>query len=135
MTEEKPDGPESPAKRWLEAAAALIGGLLAIATLGIIIWDGLEGEDAPPFVLVESRGVHADEAGFVLEVRATNRGDRAAAQVVVEGELKRGEESVATSETTFDYVPSRSHRDGGLFFAEDPRGFAVLLRAKGYVDP
>jgi uncharacterized protein (TIGR02588 family) len=42
---------------------------------------------------------------------------------------------VETSETTFDYVPSRSQREGGLVFTADPRGYALTLQAKGYIEP
>lgn len=135
MAEEKQHSEESPAKRRLEAAAAFVGAALALGTLAIIAWDGFTDTGGPPIIEVQTIGVHKHSGGFVLELAAINRGDAVAAQVVVEGELKRGSEIVAASETTFDYLPSHSRRRGGLFFAEDPAAFEVTLRAKGYVDP
>jgi len=135
MAQEKAGREDSRGKLWLEGIAASLGALLALGTIGIILWDEWRGEGLPPDVTVEARGVQEGRGGFMLKVLADNHGDRTAAQVVVEGQLRRGGEVVATSETTFDYVPSHSHREGGLFFAEDPRGFEVQLRAKGYVDP
>ena len=81
----------------------------------------MTGGDAPPMVTVEALAIHAHDDGYVLEILALNKGGETAAQVVVEGELRRGGESVATSQTTFDYVPRQSQRRGGLFFSENPQ--------------
>ena len=123
------------AKRILEAIAGGIGAFLALATIGIIVWDGMSGGDAPPIVIVEAGAVHEHENGFVLELSAFNSGDATAAEVAVEGTLSREGEIVETSETTFDYLPSGSRRRGGLFFQADPRTHDVAVKAKGYVDP
>jgi uncharacterized protein (TIGR02588 family) len=134
---QKPHGQrqESEAKRRLETIAAVFGAVVALGTLGLIVWDGWTAGDAPPFVTVDSLRVHEQEGGFVLEILASNRGGEAAAQVLVEGELHDAGRVVETSETTFDYVPRQSERRGGLFFREDPRTHEVRLRALGYVDP
>ena len=39
------------------------------------------------------------------------------------------------SEVTLDYLPPRSDREGGLFFAHDPRAGDLQLRAKGFARP
>lgn len=126
---------ESAAKRRLEAFASVIGALLAMATLGIIVWDGIKDEGRPALVTVTADEVHEHEGGFVLEVVASNSGDETAADLLVEGSLKQGDQVVETSEATFDYVPSRSQRRGGLTFENDPRLFELKLQAKGYVEP
>lgn len=126
---------ESPAKRRLEASCAVLGAVLAAATLGIILWDGGTDEDLPPDIVLEALKVSQISAGFVLELSAENRGNRTAAQVLVEGALTRAGEQVETAETTFDYVPTQSRRTGGLFFKQDPRLYDVELRAKGFADP
>ena len=43
--------------------------------------------------------------------------------------------TIETSDTTLDYLPGRSEREGGLFFSRDPRGFDLRLRPKGYMKP
>jgi uncharacterized protein (TIGR02588 family) len=113
----------------------IAGAVLALGTIGIILWDGIAGRDTAPFVVVEAQSVTERDGGFVLVVQASNRGGRTAAGVVVEGELRDGGQVIATGETTFDYVPGRSSREGGLFFAQDPRSFDLRLRALGYIDP
>jgi len=135
MADRKTPEPETKAKKTLEAIAAAIGGLLAIATLSIIAWDGMRGGDTPPFVTVQALNVHAQDGGFVLEILAVNSGDQTAAGVTVEGVLSQAGAAPETSETTFDFVPRRSQSRGGLFFAADPRVHDVTLRAKGYAAP
>jgi uncharacterized protein (TIGR02588 family) len=126
---------DEDAKRVLEAIAACVGAFLALATIGIIVWDGISADGTPPIVTVESGAVHAHTNGFVLEISASNSGDATAAEVAVEGTLSREGEIVETSETTFGYLPSGSRSHGGLFFQADPRAHDVAVRAKGYVDP
>jgi uncharacterized protein (TIGR02588 family) len=126
---------ETRAKRVLEALAALLGALLIAVTLGVILWDGLTSSNRPPFVAVEAGAVVTYPGGFVLAITARNEGDSTAADVLVEGELKRGQEVVESSEATFDYLPSRSSREGGLFFRQDPRHLELELSAKGYMEP
>ena len=97
---------ESEAKRRLEAAAACIGAALALATLG----DHRLGRHDrwrtrrrwSPSRRSQSIRTTTDTCSEML---ARNKGGATAAQVVVEGELRRGGESVETSQTTFDYVP------------------------------
>ena len=127
--------PESPAKRRLEAIAAVIGAVLALATLGIIVWDGISDQGRPALVTLRAGTVTEHEAGYVVEVVAENSGDATAAALLVEGSLRQGDRVVETSETTFDYVPSRSQREGGLVFTADPRAYALTLQAKGYIEP
>jgi uncharacterized protein (TIGR02588 family) len=126
---------EDPLKRRLETIAAIIGAVLAMATLGVIVWDGIRGSDAPATISVEAVNTHAHAGGYVLEIRAINNGDRTATGIVVEGELLDGEEVAATSTTTFDFVPARSRHQGALFFPVDPETHEIRLRAHGYSDP
>jgi uncharacterized protein (TIGR02588 family) len=128
--------PESDStKRTAEAIAGFIGAVIALVTIAIIAWDGFNDDGIPPIVVAEPGEVHPHDGGFLLGLSVFNRGDAAAAQVVVEGTLARGDEILETSEITFDYVPSGARRNGGLYFTADPRTHDVAVRAKGYVDP
>jgi uncharacterized protein (TIGR02588 family) len=135
MADPRDTARDSRGKLWLEGIAAALGALLTLGTLGVILWDEWRSSGRPAFVAVDVRSVTEAEGGFVMELRAENRGDRTAAEVLVRGELRRGDEVVETSEATFDYVPRHSHRDGGLFFTHDPRNLEIEVRALGYVDP
>ncbi|MGH6924285.1 MAG: hypothetical protein ACRED5_11160 [Propylenella sp.] len=126
---------EEREKRRLEAIAGALGAALALGTIGIIAWEAVSGDSAPPVLVVEALGVRPSDDGFLLEVRVSNRGDETAAQAVIEGTLSEDGQVVETSEATFDYVAEGSTRRGGLFFAKDPRTFEIALRAKGYARP
>jgi uncharacterized protein (TIGR02588 family) len=71
----------------------------------------------------------------VVEFRAINAGAKAAAELLIEGELEGPDGPIETAEATIDYLPPRSEREGGLIFSRDPRKHELHLRAKGYVDP
>jgi uncharacterized protein (TIGR02588 family) len=70
-----------------------------------------------------------------VQFRALNEGGATAAQLMIEGELSGPDGPIETSEATLDYLPPRSGRQGGLFFARDPRGLDLQLRARGYAKP
>jgi uncharacterized protein (TIGR02588 family) len=81
----------------------------------------------------------AVESGYLVEIRARNEGGSTATTVEVEGTLKSNDDSqaeaVETSSTTFDYIPSHSIRQGGLFFQENPEQYHLEVQAKGYSKP
>ena len=126
---------EDPAKRRLEAIAAAIGALIAVATLAVILWDGFAKRAGYAHILVEAGEIAPYPGGYILAVTARNEGDATAAAVAIVGELKRGDEVLESSEIAFDYVASRSERRGGMFFSQNPAGVEVELRAVGYSDP
>jgi uncharacterized protein (TIGR02588 family) len=121
-----------PATEWLVAA---LGAVLVAGTIGCLVWLALGRDEAPPDLRVVAGAVHALEGGWLVEFRAINAGARAAAGLLVEGELAGPDGPLETSEATIDYLPPRSTREGGLIFRRDPRRHELRLRAKGYVDP
>ena len=64
---------------------------------------------------------------------ARNTGGEAAAELGVEGSAQIGG-TVETSDTTFDFLPPDSVREGGLFFSGDPRG-SLTLRVLATASP
>ncbi|HST37235.1 MAG TPA: hypothetical protein VLK25_11470 [Allosphingosinicella sp.] len=114
----------------LEWIAAALGLVLTLGVMAVIARDAFNGSAAmTPDIAVSVLRVRPVSAGYVVEFEAANRAPVTAAQVTVEGALPGGE----TSTATIDYIPGRSQRRGGLFFATEPRGLTV--RALGYQDP
>ncbi len=126
---------EEREKRLLEAIAAALGAVVALGTIGVIVWDAATGDGRPPIIRVEPLGVEQHGDRFVVEILVSNEGDATASQVTVEGTLSRNGEAAETSDATFDYVAKHSRRRGGLFFSQDPGALELKVRAKGYVDP
>jgi uncharacterized protein (TIGR02588 family) len=53
----------------------------------------------------------------------------------VQGDLRSESGTVETSEMTFQHLPARSERKGGLFFTRDPRALRLTVSARGYEHP
>lgn len=134
--EEKGKGAPAPLP-WPERAAGILGLLLLLSALGMLLYQGLFQEEMPPDIAVEAEAVTrlASGDGFLVAVRARNRGGQTATAVQVRGELREGERVVESSSFQFDYVPDHSERRGGLFFRHDPGALRLELRATGYAEP
>jgi uncharacterized protein (TIGR02588 family) len=125
-------GHDIPPAEWV---AGIVGFALTSATLVFLLYRGLTDGPALPDIVVEAEQVVEVSQGYMVPIRAVNRGSRTAADVKIEGELSSGGAVHETAETTFDYVPSRSERRGGLFFSKDPRQGQLTLRPKGFETP
>lgn len=123
----------APLLEWISAA---IGLALTLAIVVLIGKESVNGETTePPAIEVRAGRITAMPAGFIVEVTAVNHSGGSAAAVEVEGALMQGAAPVETSSLTFDYVPGRAERKGGLFFTQDPRRHRLQLRALGYQEP
>ena len=130
--EDAQHAPDIPRFEWIFAA---IGFTLVAGTIAFIAWEGYTDEGSPPQMTFQVQSVVEVPEGWLVELRAMNRGDKTAADVLVEGELHGPSGSVETSETSFQYLPPRSSRSGGLYFRNDPRKLELSIRAKGYESP
>ena len=113
----------------------LLGLVLVLGSIGLALYEAVVGDSSPPNVTVKVEGIIPAQNGFLVEFRVLNEGGTTAAGLTVEGELRNGTEILETSDTTIEYVPSRSERTGGLFFTQDPGQYELELRAKGYETP
>lgn len=122
----------TPVLEWIAAGV----GLVALAgAIGMVASAALGPDRSAPAVVVERLSVVETDAGYLVRIRAVNRGGSAAAQVVVDGKLDTGSGEPETAEATFDFIADHSSRDGGLYFEGDPRTGTLVLRAKGYTAP
>ena len=131
---EKDQGKLKEAPLWMWGIA-LLGLALVLGSIVFMLYEAAAGDSSPPDVTVQLDSIRPTQNGFLIEFRAINQGGTTAAGLTVEGELRKGTESVETSNTTIEYVPSHSERRGGLFFKSDPRQYELQLRAKGYEKP
>jgi uncharacterized protein (TIGR02588 family) len=121
---------------WWMWGIAGIGACLVLGVLGYTAYEGATTGSTPPSVVLHIEDVqHQKSGGYLVRVRAVNEGGSTAAELKVEGALRRDGRTVEVSDTTFDYVPANSYRRGGLFFRQDPRSAEIELRAVGYSDP
>lgn len=116
----------------LEWAVAGLGLVLVVGAVGFTLFE-TTASDAPPDVQLHILDVTASSGGYLVRIEARNAGSEAAAELGVEGSAQIGG-TVETSDTTFDFLPPDSVREGGLFFSGDPRG-SLTLRVLGYREP
>jgi uncharacterized protein (TIGR02588 family) len=114
---------------------ALFGLALVLGSIVFMLYEATAGDSSPPDVSVRVDSILPTRHGFLVEIRVVNEGGSTAEGLTVEGELRNGSESVEISNTTIEYVPSHSEREGGLFFTVDPRQYELQLRAQGYEKP
>jgi uncharacterized protein (TIGR02588 family) len=114
---------------------ALLGLAMVVGSIGFMLYEAVAGDMSPPDVTVGIDVVLPTRNGYLVRFRAVNEGGTTAEGVTIEGELSNGTESVETSNTTIEYVPSHSEREGGLYFTLDPKQYELRLRAKGYENP
>jgi uncharacterized protein (TIGR02588 family) len=118
-----------------EWAFGIAGFILVGATVVFLGYRAFAGAQGPPDIAVRAESVVAVEGGYLVPISAVNKGDIPAANVTVQGALKSESATVETSEMTFQYLPGRSERKGGLFFGQDPRRLKLVVRARGYEKP
>lgn len=114
---------------------ALLGLAMVVGSIGFMLYEAVAGDMSPPDVAVRIDVVLPTRNGYLVRFRAVNEGGTTAEGVTIEGELRNGTGSVETSNTTIEYVPSHSEREGGLYFTLDPKQYELRLRAKGYEKP
>ena len=130
-----PDANSADIIPFWEWIVAYIGLALVLGSIGFMLYQAIAGDPSPPQVVVRTETVRALNHGYLVQIRAINEGGSAAANVSVEGMLTDHNGPVEVSQTTLDYVPARSYRQGGLFFTHDPQRFRLQLRAVGYTEP
>lgn len=130
--QEGQSAPDIPRMEWF---VALLGLTLVVLTVGWIIWRGLTRESAPPQVALQVQSVVEIGNGYLVHLQAINQGGKTAADVKVAGTLSNARGQIETAEMTFKFLPPGSPKQGGLFFAHDPRTLKLELNAQGYEAP
>jgi uncharacterized protein (TIGR02588 family) len=113
----------------------LFGLALVLGSIVFMLYEALTGDTSLPDVTVQVESIEPSSSGFLVTFRAMNEGGSTAAGLTIEGTVRNGTESIETSTTTIEYLPSHSERKGGLFFTVDPRQYDLQLRAAGYEEP
>ncbi|MGI8639900.1 MAG: TIGR02588 family protein [Pyrinomonadaceae bacterium] len=140
MAEEKSENKEenqerhkkTPVWEWIVAAVGLI---LVVGSLGLTLYRAVIEESTPPILAISVEEIVPTPNGYLVKFRVKNTGNQTAAALTIEGELKRGAESVETSTASLAYAPANSEREGGLFFTKNPNEFELNIRALGYEKP
>lgn len=121
-----------PIWEWIIAGVGLI---LVAGAVGIALYRAITEKLTPPMLSINVEAISPVENGFLVNFKVRNTGNQTAAGLTIEGQLKNGSEAIETSSATLRYAPANSEREGGLFFAHDPRQYQLGIRATGYEEP
>ena len=127
-----------PASEW---AIATLGFILVCGTVLYLIAQALSGTESPPIIQsIVEEVEQISENQFLVTIKVNNQGSFSfrsvlAGALLLSGTLFDGETEIESSEVTFDYVPSSSSRQGGLYFSHNPDDFRLELHAVGYQTP
>ena len=122
----------TPVSEWIFAGVGLI---LVVGVVGFLMYQAVTENPSSPDVTVQVESVITLRSGYLVKIKITNHGDATAAGLIVEGELRKGEEQIELSRTEIDYAPAHAEKRGGLFFSQDPRRGELRVRALGYEEP
>lgn len=123
---------KTPIWEWIIAAVGLI---LVVGAIGMTLYRAVTEQSTPPMIEISVEAIVPMSNGYLVEFRVKNTGNQTAAALTIEGELKRGAESVESSTASLAYAPANSQREGGLFFTKNPNEFELNIRALGYEKP
>jgi uncharacterized protein (TIGR02588 family) len=126
------EGNGRPALEWI---VGILSAMAVCAIIGFLAYEAMFGDTQPPALIATVDGLENVEGGTLVFVALANRGDQAAAGVIVEATIGTGDAAVSR-ELTFDYVPSRAV-ERGAFMIEQGEVAArdVRLTVHGFVEP
>lgn len=126
----KPTPRKEPSKPpVLEWVTASLGLLIVGTAFGLNLILALDGSERPPDLKLSAGEARRTDAGWVIEVEASNHGDETAAAVHIEGRL-----GTETANAELDYVPAHGEATISLRFDRDP-GSGLELAVLGWSEP
>jgi len=128
-TPPKPAPKQPDRSAWLEWIIAGASSLVVIALVGFLVYDAIRQNGGTPILMLAVESTNVGQEGQVV-VTVGNDGDRAAAEVRIEG--LAGEER---SEAALDFSPAHSRLSVTLMFSEPVDAGDVALRVLSFTDP
>lgn len=133
MAKKQTEQASTPSLEWI---AAIVGLLLILVLVSIIGRQAISGQvNESPEIVIRMDAISPTTGGYAVTFSALNRTDSTAVSLNVEGTLKKGASLVERSSTTFDYLPGHGWVSGGFFFRQDPRRYAIAIRATSFQKP
>jgi uncharacterized protein (TIGR02588 family) len=134
MTTKRAKKHEAAMPQWSWILAGF-GAVLVAGAVGFMTYEAFFGDATPPRIEVAIDKVLPSGDRYLAMLSVTNHGGTAAAQVVVEGDLRAGDETLESSSVTLNYVPAGSRRRAGLLFQHDPRKYQLRVAPRGFELP
>jgi uncharacterized protein (TIGR02588 family) len=116
----------------------LLGGLgvaLLVSCVAFLIYEGIADDERPGRILASVKEIVGAESAYIVTFELHNSGSQALANVHVTARITDGANEVERVQTVIDYLPGRSHQEGGFYFTNDPRAFKLEITPEGYQKP
>lgn len=127
-------GSEEQGQNLLQVVVTWISGILLLAVLGYLVWDGTRASSPAQFsTIIEPARSSGDH--FYLPVSVDNIGGESVQGLGLTVELLEGESVLESSSVTLDWLPEGSTRRVVLVFERDPAGLRKRVRFGGYQVP
>jgi uncharacterized protein (TIGR02588 family) len=126
------DARRIPRSEW----AVAIGGLvLVVGVIAYLIQVALTDKDTPPDITVTAVDVAPASGGYLVRIEAFNSGGQAAADVRIDATLRQDGAAIERRDLSFDFLPTRSKRRGGVVFRHNPDAFQMELSVVSHREP
>ena len=120
----------------IERVAATLGFLLLGFVVVVLLREGFSPANNPPDIRFKLVRIHPFQSGALVQVEASNQGDRTAAQVKLRAAYRATDSSpVEEKDQVVDYLPPHSRRTVGFFFDHPVEASQVKFSAEAFVEP
>jgi len=126
------DEEQTPFLEWLLGG---IGVLLLIACVTFLIYEGLNGDETPGRVTAEVKEVVSVSDRHIVTFEVANDGTQTLSNLQLTARVLDGEREIERVTTTIDYLPGRSHQEGGFYLKHDPARYTLEIAPEGYQKP
>ncbi|MCV0397235.1 MAG: hypothetical protein K5872_14845 [Rhizobiaceae bacterium] len=130
------EGKDRNGRPVLEWIVGVTSAIVVCAIVAFLAYEALFGDMRPPDLAATIDRVEEVGDGTLVVIAVSNRGDQAAAEVVVEATLEGGDPEASGKEVRFDYVASHAVRRGAFVIeGQAVKGGDVRLQVHGYAEP
>jgi uncharacterized protein (TIGR02588 family) len=132
QTQTKSRKSDTPMLEWLVGS---IGVGLLVACVCFLIYEGVSTSEQPGAVTASVKEIIKTDAAHLVTFDLQNTGTQTLSNVHVTARLAADGREIERAQTVIDYLPGRSHQEGGFYFEHDPRAFELEIRPEGYQTP
>ena len=116
-------------KSWLEWVVFGLSTVLVLILLGYLVYETLSDNGTPPDLVVSVGEPRPSTHGYVVPVKATNKGESTAR--AVELEVFTGDDDQQRATLTHDFLSPGEEREGWVGFSGEPSS-ELRVRVVGY---
>jgi uncharacterized protein (TIGR02588 family) len=124
---------DTPFLEWLLGG---IGVVLVAACVGFLIYEGVKnGEEQPGAISASVKDIAGVDGAYIVTFELHNAGTQTLSNFHVTARLIEGDREVEQVQAVLDYLPGRSHQEGGFYFKNDPHQFRLEITPEGFQKP